>query len=82
MAMGDFSDIGFDLNGGYDGGYESSMGVLGEAKPKKPAPELPPPLPTPKPTSSALLPKWVPLSVAAVGLVIVVGILLTSKGKD
>lgn len=74
--MGAFSDIGFDLNG-YD-----SMGVLGEAKPKKPAPELPPPLPTPKPTSSALLPKWVPLGVAAVGLVIVVGILLTSKGKD
>lgn len=76
--MGSFSDIGFDL----DGGFESSMGVLGEAKPKKPTPELPPPLPTPKPTSEALLPKWVPLGVAAVGIVIVVGILLTSKGKD
>lgn len=82
MAMGDFSDIGFDLNGVGDVADFGVMAVLGEAKPKKPAPELPPPLPTPKPSSSALLPKWVPLGVAAVGIVIVVGILLTSKGKD
>ena len=80
-GLGDFADIGFDFSGYSDIG-DYAMGELGEAKPKKPAPELPPPLPTPKPTSEALLPKWVPLGVAAVGIVIVVGILLTSKGKD
>lgn len=71
--LGSFSDVGFDWTG-------TGMADLG--KEKKPAPELPPPLPTPPETSKALIPKWTPLAVGAVGLVIILGILLTSKGKD
>jgi hypothetical protein len=72
--MGAFADIGFDFEGL---GHMADLG-----KEKKPAPELPPPLPTPPETSKALIPKWTPLAVGAVGLVIILGILLTSKGKD
>jgi len=51
-------------------------------KPKKPTPTVAPPLPTPVETSKSAVPKWLPYGVGAAGLVVVIGLLITSTGKD
>lgn len=51
-------------------------------KKKKETPTVPPPLPAPVAVSKSAVPTWLPYGVGAVGVVIVIGLLLTSKGKD
>lgn len=58
---------------------------LGEAKKKDKKPEKPIPAPRPvgaAPMPKSELPKWLPWALGGVGVVIVIGILVTSKGKD
>ncbi len=57
-------------------------GLGATEKKKDPVPPKPVEKPTPPVKSSTLLPKWTPLAAGAVMTVIVIGILLTSKGKD
>ncbi len=52
------------------------------AKKPKEVPTVPPPLPAPIAVSKSAVPKWLPYGVGAVGVVIVIGLLITSKGKD
>ena len=67
-------------------GYIDFEGLGASDKPpkkKKETPEVAPPLPTPKtPGSRSAVPKWSPYAVGGIGLLAVIGILVTSKGKD
>ncbi len=58
------------------------LNFLGAVK-KKPddKPATPPVKQTKPAVSPSALPKWVPLAVGAVGIVIVIGILMTAKGS-
>jgi len=52
-------------------------------KKKKEQPEVAPPLPTPATqVSRSAVPKWSPYAVGGIGLLVVIGILVTSKGKN
>lgn len=58
---------------------------LGEAKKKEKKPEKPVPAPRPVgmvPTPKGSLPKWLPWAIGGVGVVVVIGLLVTSQGKD
>ncbi len=59
-----------------------SLGAVVEPKKKKETPTIPPPLPAPVAVSKSAVPKWLPYAVGGVGVVIVIGLLVTSKGKD
>ncbi len=59
------------------------VGYLGaEKKPKKEPPKVAPPLPSPKAKSKSAFPRWLPAAVGAAGLAIVIGLLVTAKGKN
>lgn len=58
------------------------LGEAGVPKPKKPKPSVAPPLPTPPtPVDASSFPKWLPYGVAGVGLAVVIGLLVTTKGS-
>lgn len=61
-------------------------GVAPAVKPpkkKKEQPEVPPPLPPPPPAvNRSAVPVWLPYAVGGIGTIIVIGILITSKGKN
>ncbi len=51
-------------------------------KKKKETPEVLPPLPPPVAVSKSAVPKWLPYAVGGVGTLIIIGLLVTSKGKN